>query len=635
MSSKNKLKEKILSWYDGIFNLDSKLIYDYANFWDEFFLLRPKNEYLSDKVKALSEPKALQLIVEKSLYYSVSGSSIQCANALQTQSICILALSKKFSPEHCFEFLDYLFGFDTTNEKIERLSQAVLHCLQNRKQQMIKNLALSVLLTAVSVRDSLESNPLSLRLLSSSISTSLSSSFEHPSCDLLGERLLVSFVLLLSVRSVNNPSVQTLSCLDSALALDGIGAIIEANLRGHIETCLKAIDQETAEEEPKAGWLSYMSSMFVSEQPKYQVETADSSLLTLLITLKMNRNFIPVLTQWRARENDDSPTAIPDAGSPPLATFLEYTSLLQQHIRDKRKYNATMVAFSILTLIAEDQYANCFLHDDSVKFRLRMHRAPLRHRPVRMNDFQSITASTFAAWILEICSEFIISHLMKCFPLNIHVLAIGVMHRLLIYQKRAKCRLNFNWRSIWETLVHLLRFICTNFSALSKQHGAQEINQLISQALVVLNIFITYGDILLLSTTSYDELYYELIRLKDTFVLLEKHIEKSIRDDIDPDGSRRCMALLFNIRAIQKHFDPILEKHQSAGLSEKEVLSIVQSNYDSLSLRMLDGLDHFDRIYTCSLNSVTTDVVRNVIQYSRENLLILSPLDYKELKTIS
>jgi len=59
MSSKNKLKEKILSWYDGIFGLDTKLIYDYANFWDEFFLLRPKHEYLSEKIKALTGPKVI------------------------------------------------------------------------------------------------------------------------------------------------------------------------------------------------------------------------------------------------------------------------------------------------------------------------------------------------------------------------------------------------------------------------------------------------------------------------------------------------------------------------------------------------------------------------------------------------
>ena len=80
--------------------------------------------------------------------------------------------------------------------------------------------------------------------------------------------------------------------------------------------------------------------------------------------------------------------------------------------------------------------------------------------------------------------------------------------------------------------IILFRFICTNISTLTKQHGHEEINKLISQTLIVLNIFITYGDILLLSTTSYDELYYELIRLKDTFISLEKVIEKAIREDV-------------------------------------------------------------------------------------------------------
>jgi hypothetical protein len=94
--------------------------------------------------------------------------------------------------------------------------------------------------------------------------------------------------------------------------------------------------------------------MFVSEQPRYQVETADSSLLSLLITLKMNRNFVPVLTQWRARENEEG--SVPDSGAPPLATFLEYTSLLQQDIKDSRKNSATMAAFNILTLIAEGNF---------------------------------------------------------------------------------------------------------------------------------------------------------------------------------------------------------------------------------------------------------------------------------------
>ena len=64
--------------------------------------------------------------------------------------------------------------------------------------------------------------------------------------------------------------------------------------------------------------------MFVAEVPRYKIGVADSSLLVLLITLKMNRNFTPVLTQWRARESEETPDA--GAGSPPLATFLEYVS---------------------------------------------------------------------------------------------------------------------------------------------------------------------------------------------------------------------------------------------------------------------------------------------------------------------
>ena len=63
------------------------------------------------------------------------------------------------------------------------------------------------------------------------------------------------------------------------------------------------------------------------------------------------------------------------------------------------------------------------------------------------------------------------------------------------------------------------------------------------------------------------------------------------------------MALLFNIRAIEKHFEPILTAQNSC-LSEKDILGLIQSNYDALNLRMLEGLDQFER-FSCSLNKVT------------------------------
>ena len=109
------------------------------------------------------------------------------------------------------------------------------------------------------MRDSLEANPLSLRLLSSCLTNDISLLFEKISGDALGERLLASYVLLLSVRTNNNPCVQCLSCLDSALALDGIGAIVEANLRVKIEECLKEYTELSSQEDQnknQSGWLS-------------------------------------------------------------------------------------------------------------------------------------------------------------------------------------------------------------------------------------------------------------------------------------------------------------------------------------------------------------------------------------------
>jgi len=98
-----------------------------------------------------------------------------------------------------------------------------------------------------------------------------------------------------------------------------------------------------------------------------------------------------------------------------------------------------------------------------------------------------------------------------------------------------------------------------------------------------MNVFITHGDIILQTTTKYDELYYELIRLKSVFIQIENYVEKSLKNDTDTEGSRQLYALMQNIRAIQDHFSPII----IGGLNETEILLIIQSNYDDLKLRIL------------------------------------------------
>ena len=65
-----------------------------------------------------------------------------------------------------------------------------------------------------------------------------------------------------------------------------------------------------------------------------------------------------------------------------------------------------------------------------------------------------------------------------------------------------------------------------------RQFSPQKLNKVILSALIIMNVFITHGDIILQTTTKYDELYYELIRLKSVFIQIENYIEKSLKNDV-------------------------------------------------------------------------------------------------------
>ena len=156
------------------------------------------------------------------------------------KSILIYSVGQKFKPEHCLEFLDYLFNFDQSDVKIAKLAQAgfqsvfnrlefvlfslrapsrryqfeihlkcIIDAIENRAPSLIKELGLSVLVCCICVRDILEQNPLSTRLLSSPIPTEIIHFFSDFNwIYIYGNRLVTSFALFLSMRNNNNPSLQ-------------------------------------------------------------------------------------------------------------------------------------------------------------------------------------------------------------------------------------------------------------------------------------------------------------------------------------------------------------------------------------------------------------------------------------------
>lgn len=123
--------------------------------------------------------------------------------------------------------------------------------------------------------------------------------------------------------------------------------------------------------------------------------------------------------------------------------------------------------------------------------------------------------SLFLVVVLDLIVEFIQSHLMKKFPNELYELALGVVLRVLCHQKRCRLRLSLcPWRDLWAALIALLKFLHSSDTSLIRKF---DVFALATQAVNILNLFITFGDTFLPSPQSYDDLYYEIIRMYQVF----------------------------------------------------------------------------------------------------------------------
>lgn len=73
------------------------------------------------------------------------------------------------------------------------------------------------------------------------------------------------------------------------------------------------------------------------------------------------------------------------------------------------------------------------------------------------------------AYFTDLLVEFIMSHMMKRLPVELYRQCIGIIHRLLCYQKKCTVRINYNWKMLWEALITLLKFLIVNENHASKE----------------------------------------------------------------------------------------------------------------------------------------------------------------------
>uniref|UniRef100_A0A4W6CFF7 Armadillo like helical domain containing 3 n=1 Tax=Lates calcarifer TaxID=8187 RepID=A0A4W6CFF7_LATCA len=237
--------------------------------------------------------------------------------------------------------------------------------------------------------------------------------------------------------------------------------------------------------------------------------------------------------------------------------------------------------------------------------------------------------------------EFIVTHMMKDFPMDLYLRCVQIIHKLLCYQKKCRIRLHYTWRELWSALINLLKFLLSNETTLLAKHNIFHLALLVVN---LFNMFITYGDTFLPTSNSYDELYYEIVRMHQVFDNLYCMVLRvSTNTGQWKEAASKVTHALVNVRAIINHFNPKIESYAAVNhisqLSEEQVLEVVRSNYDTLTLKLQDGLDQFERyseqpkeaaFFKELVRSISLNVRKNVSLNTLSQDVLL-----KEFSTIS
>nr|XP_054492910.1 armadillo-like helical domain-containing protein 3 isoform X1 [Agelaius phoeniceus] len=633
-ASKKPLKEKVVLMYDEIFTTEDPSTCN-PRFWEELFLMKVNLEYLEGKLEALDGEELMKIkdnincLFQHCIQALGEEHPIRVVNALQTLCALIRGVHQKNKSTSGFDIINMLVGFDKAELCMKNLMESLDSLLCAEGSESLKSLCLKLLLCLVTVTDNISQNTILEYVMINSIFEAILQILSSPlSRREHGYDAVVLLALLVNYRKYEsvNPYIVKLSIVDDEATLNGMGLVIAQALSEYNR------QYKDKEEEHQTGFFSALTNM---SHPEMGLMTSPTSPVptTPVTPLGTTPPSSDVISSAELPLDADVQT------SNLLITFLKYSSIVMQDTKDEHRLHSGKLCLIILTCIAEDQYANAFLHDDNMNFRVNLHRMPMRHRKKAAD--KNLPCRPLVCAVLDLMVEFIVTHMMKEFPMDLYVRCIQIVHKLLCYQKKCRVRLHYTWRELWSALINLLKFLMSNETVLLAKHN------IFTLALMVVNLFnmfITYGDTFLPTPSSYDELYYEIIRMHQNFDNLYSMVLRlSTNAGQWKEPASKVTHALVNIRAIINHFNPKIESYAAVNhisqLSEDQVLEVVRSNYDTLTLKLQDGLDQYERYSEQHKEAAFfKELVRSISINVRKNLAfntLSQELLLKEFSTIS
>ncbi|XP_065377392.1 armadillo-like helical domain-containing protein 3 isoform X6 [Macaca fascicularis] len=618
-ASKKPLKEKVVLMYDEIFMTEDPSKCS-PRFWEELFLMKVNLEYLEGKLESLDGEELMKIkdnincLFQHCIQALGEEHPIRVVNALQTLCALIRGVHQKNKSTSGFDIINMLMGFDKAELCMKNLMESLDSLLCAEGSESLKSLCLKLLLCLVTVTDNISQNTILEYVMINSIFEAILQILSHPpSRREHGYDAVVLLALLVNYRKYEsvNPYIVKLSIVDDEATLNGMGLVIAQALSEYNR------QYKDKEEEHQSGFFSALTnmvgSMFIADaHEKISVQTNEAILLALYEAVHLNRNFITVLAQSHPEMGLVTTPVSPAPATPvtPLGTTPPSSD-------DEHRLHSGKLCLIILTCIAE----------------------PMRHRKKAAD--KNLPCRPLVCAVLDLMVEFIVTHMMKEFPMDLYIRCIQVVHKLLCYQKKCRVRLHYTWRELWSALINLLKFLMSNETVLLAKHN------IFTLALMIVNLFnmfITYGDTFLPTPSSYDELYYEIIRMHQSFDNLYSMVLRlSTNAGQWKEAASKVTHALVNIRAIINHFNPKIESYAAVNhisqLSEEQVLEVVRANYDTLTLKLQDGLDQYERyseqhkeaaFFKELVRSISTNVRRNLAFHTLSQEVLL-----KEFSTIS
>ncbi|XP_028403194.1 armadillo-like helical domain-containing protein 3 [Dendronephthya gigantea] len=665
-----KLKEKLVGIYDTLLQGKDPGIENH-NFWHEFFLLKVNAEYLEALIERMSPSELMGVKGNINLLFAQCCSALQDdyplkqVNALQTLCAMVRGVYHKKMMDYGFDIINILVGFDEAESQMQALVENLNTILVGEFPVSLKNLSLKLLLILLTATDNVSQNTIVEYLMINSVFESIVKILASPvGRQQHGYEAIMLLTLLVNYRKyeASNPYIVKLSILDDDVALNGLGCVIsdvltEFNRKYRVKS-----------EEPSGGILSSITSMvgsmFVSEESRIlDIGINSMVLLALYEAVHLNRHFFTVLSHVTTPNTHSatpplSPSSpIPVVDRPThvhvhdeslgqetsnlLVTFLTYSSIVLVNIKGDNGASHAKLCFIILTCIAEDQYANAFLHDTNITFSVPLYKVHMHHRSGYADT--ASPSRPLACALLDLMVEFVVGHMTKNLQTDLYSKAFGIIQRTLCYQKRCRVRLSYSWNNLWTALMNFLKFILTNETVLLPRVN---IFHLAGKVVSVFNLFITYGDTFLPSPTCYDELYYEIIRVHQIF---DNLYSMALRYSSSTNGNENkhskhsantLAGSLVNIRAIINHFSPKIDSwaavNHLSSMTSEQVLDVIRGNYDTLTLKLQDNLDNYEKyVEKPKESSFFTQLVRGITADVRESIAVTNLEQFSLLQEFS